>query len=234
MTRQDDFFRAVTNRNIVRVRVAGIVVHDERLLVQRPTDEPDSCYALIGGEYEVGDTFESRLRAEFEEETNARVIRSEYLFVVENRFLWNGKPFHGVEHYLGVELDRYDVESREPHLSQHWLPLDTLSEQDLRPHVVRDVIASGAYRSIRNLNGWVAHGSHDTRPCPEHGLTTHVQGDIEMAKHAYMVIYFLLMIVIIVGADVLFLRDHFVARLMVNIAIVVVFAAVYFVLLRKL
>ena len=55
-----------------------------------------------------------------------------------------------------------------------------------------------------------------------------------MAKHAYMVIYFLLMIVIIVGADVLFLRDHFVARLMVNIAIVVVFGAVYFVLLRKL
>jgi hypothetical protein len=55
-----------------------------------------------------------------------------------------------------------------------------------------------------------------------------------MAKDHYMVIYFLLMIGIIVGADFLFLRDHFVARLIVNIAIVVIFAAVYFIFLRNL
>ena len=54
-----------------------------------------------------------------------------------------------------------------------------------------------------------------------------------MAKNAYMVLYFLLMIGIIVGADLLFLRNHFVARLIVNIAVVVVFAAVYFVFLRR-
>jgi len=104
--------QAVTNRNIVRVRVAGIVVRDGQLLVQKPTDEPDSCYAIIGGEYEVGDTFERRLRLEFEEETNVKIVRAHYLFVVENRFLWNGKPFHGVEHYFEVEIDRFDVESR--------------------------------------------------------------------------------------------------------------------------
>ena len=55
-----------------------------------------------------------------------------------------------------------------------------------------------------------------------------------MAKDAYMVIYFLLMIVTIVGADFLFLRDRFVARLIVNISIVVMFAAVYFIFLRNL
>ncbi|MBB3590722.1 8-oxo-dGTP pyrophosphatase MutT (NUDIX family) [Rhizobium sp. BK529] len=32
---------------------------------------PTSCHAFVGGEYEIGDTFESRLRKEFEEETNA-------------------------------------------------------------------------------------------------------------------------------------------------------------------
>jgi len=41
------------------------------------------------------------------------------------------------------------------------------------------------------------------------------------------VLYVLAMIGIIVGADVLFLRHHFWARLIVNIAIVVVFAAFY-------
>ncbi len=55
-----------------------------------------------------------------------------------------------------------------------------------------------------------------------------------MAKNAYMVIYFLVMIGIIVGADVLFLRNHFVARLIVNVAIVALFAAVYFVFLKNL
>ena len=54
-----------------------------------------------------------------------------------------------------------------------------------------------------------------------------------MPKNAYMVIYFLLMIAIIVGSDFLFLRDHFVARLIVNIAIVVVFAAIYFTFLKN-
>jgi len=48
-----------------------------------------------------------------------------------------------------------------------------------------------------------------------------------------MVIYFLLMIATIVGADILFLRDHFVARLIVSIAIVAVFAAVFFVFLKN-
>lgn len=55
-----------------------------------------------------------------------------------------------------------------------------------------------------------------------------------IAKDANMVIYFLFMVVIIVGADFLFLREHFVARLIVNIAIVGVFAAVYFLFLRNL
>ncbi len=40
MTRQDDFFKAVASRNIVRVRVAGIVISEGQLLVQKPTDDP--------------------------------------------------------------------------------------------------------------------------------------------------------------------------------------------------
>ena len=57
---------------------------------------------------------------------------------------------------------------------------------------------------------------------------------VEMTKNVYMVIYFVLMIGCIVGADVLFLSTHFVARLIVNIAIVVVFASVYFGFLKNL
>lgn len=151
MTRESDFFSAVTSRNIVRSRVAGIVIANDRLLVQRPRDDPNACYAFIGGEYEVGDTLESRLRVEFEEETTASVLTVQYLFVVENRFRYSGQLVHGLEHYFLTEIDTVDVESRESHLEFHWLPLQKLHDFDLRPHVVRDAIHSGSYLQARHL-----------------------------------------------------------------------------------
>ncbi|MGE5193170.1 MAG: NUDIX domain-containing protein [Deltaproteobacteria bacterium] len=74
------------------MRVAGVVIREGRLLVQRPLEDPDACFAFIGGEYQIGDTLESRLRSEFEEETTARVIRAEYRFAVENHFVASGAP----------------------------------------------------------------------------------------------------------------------------------------------
>jgi ADP-ribose pyrophosphatase YjhB (NUDIX family) len=151
MTHESDFFLAAGARNVVRPRVAGIVVADGKLLVQRPSGDPTACYAFVGGEYEVGDTLEARLRAELEEETNARVLTARYLFVVENRFRYAGRLIHGLEHYFLTEIDTTDVRSREPHLEFHWLPLHDLSELDLRPHVVRDVMVSGRYLETRHL-----------------------------------------------------------------------------------
>ena len=47
-----------------------------------------------------------------------------------------------------------------------------------------------------------------------------------------VVIYVLAMVALIVGVDVLFLRHHFWPRLLVNIGIVLVFGAGYFVFLK--
>lgn len=148
---QDRFFRAVASRQIPRIRVAGIVVQDGKVLVQQPADDPSSCYALIGGEYEIGDTLETRLRKEFEEETNARVSEARYLFCVENHFRYRGQLIQQAENYFLVSLDRHDVVSRETHLKQYWLPLATLAGVDLRPTVVRDAVARGSYLTDRHL-----------------------------------------------------------------------------------
>lgn len=151
MTRESDFFAAVAARNVVRPRVAGIIIVGGQLLAQRPSDDPTACYAFIGGEYEVGDTFVSRLHAEIEEETTARLLHAEYLFVVENQFRSASVSVCSLEHYLLAQIDRTDVESREPHLVFRWLPLDCLGQVDLRPHVVRDAITSGEYLRVRHL-----------------------------------------------------------------------------------
>ena len=48
-----------------------------------------------------------------------------------------------------------------------------------------------------------------------------------MTKQTLLLLYVLLMIIFIVGIDLLFFKDRFWARLMVNIGVVLVFAAFY-------
>lgn len=148
---QDRFFDAVIARPIPRIRIAAIVVADGAVLVQQPTDDPAACFAFIGGEYEVGDTFESRLRREIEEETNARIVTAEYLFVVENHVRHKERVIQQAEHDFRVELDRRDIESREAHLRQVWIPVAGLARVDLRPRVVRDAIVDGSYPRRRHI-----------------------------------------------------------------------------------
>ena len=48
-----------------------------------------------------------------------------------------------------------------------------------------------------------------------------------MSKPVFAILYVLLMVALIVGLDVAFLRDHFWARLAVNVGVVLVFGAFY-------
>jgi hypothetical protein len=48
-----------------------------------------------------------------------------------------------------------------------------------------------------------------------------------MSRRAFGALYALAMVAVVVGVDLLFLRHHFWARLVVNIGIVLVFAAFY-------
>jgi ADP-ribose pyrophosphatase YjhB (NUDIX family) len=161
MSREQDFFETIASRNVVRLGVRAVVLSKGRALVQRPTDDPGACYSFIGGGYEVGDTLVGRLRQEFEEETNAKAVDCHYLFVVENRIRHQGILLHGLEHYFTVTLDRQEIESRESLLSQHWLPVSSLKDYDLRPWVVRDVVAEGRLYRVRHLLVPV-DGLHDT------------------------------------------------------------------------
>jgi hypothetical protein len=54
----------------------------------------------------------------------------------------------------------------------------------------------------------------------------------ELATNTSVVIYIVVLIAVIVGVDLLFFRDHFWARLIANIGIVLVFAAFYLRFLR--
>lgn len=151
MNSEDRFFSAVAARRLVRPAVRAIVRSSRGFLVQRPTDAPERHYAFIGGEYELGDSFQDRIRKEFEEETTARVVCAEYRFVVENRFQSNGQNIQTLEHYFEIELDSDDVRSREPDLEQIWLSYPSFSLADVRPVVVKDALLKDDWQNIRHL-----------------------------------------------------------------------------------
>jgi hypothetical protein len=54
-----------------------------------------------------------------------------------------------------------------------------------------------------------------------------------MERKAATVLYVLTMVVVVVGVDVLFFRNHFWERLMANVGIVLVFGAFYFRFLKN-
>ena len=54
-----------------------------------------------------------------------------------------------------------------------------------------------------------------------------------MGRQAAAALYVIAMVAVIVGVDVLFLSHHLLARLISNVAIVVVFAAVYLLFVRR-
>ena len=97
---------------------------------------------------EFGERMEERLCHEYQEETGRSVVEAVYLFVVENRFRFDGALVHSVEHYFRVSLDSYDVQSSERHVTQHWPPIGDLTRYDVRPRVVRDAIVNGAWHAI--------------------------------------------------------------------------------------
>jgi hypothetical protein len=55
-----------------------------------------------------------------------------------------------------------------------------------------------------------------------------------MGRRAGIVLYVLAMVAIVVVVDVLFLKHHAWERLLVNVGIVLVFGAVYFLFLKRL
>lgn len=56
---------------------------------------------------------------------------------------------------------------------------------------------------------------------------------MEMTRSMAVGLYVVLMVAVVVGVDVLFLRNHFWARLLANIGIVLVFGAFYMRFLGK-
>ncbi len=151
MKTSDQEFLAYAASDRIRCSARSICIADDHLLAVRSSGDLDGNFHFIGGGLLKGETLSERLRIEYAEEVGGQVTKCEYLFLVENRFDVNGKPFHGIEHYFQVELASYDVSAQEADLTHGWFPVGRLREFDIRPHIIRDAVQDETWRSLRHF-----------------------------------------------------------------------------------
>lgn len=133
-----------TQNYIFSYRVAGILVQNGKVLLQKPID--DTGFAFPGGHVAFGETNEQTLIREFKEEIGADVLVGELKWVAEIFFPWHDKPCHQICLYYVInilqdgnipETDIFigegRIEERKPNIEFHWVPFDKVKNIKIYP-----------------------------------------------------------------------------------------------------
>ena len=125
-------------------RVAGICVHEGRVLLQTTTGE-DRSFAFPGGHVAFGESNADTLIREFREEIGASVRVGELKWVAEIFFPWGSKPCHQICLYYMVEIEdpaffektiipaREHLQGRSFDLEFHWVRLENVKNLQIYP-----------------------------------------------------------------------------------------------------
>lgn len=90
-----------TDDFVFSYRVGGILIHNGRILLQKPKNDD---YAIIGGHISSMESTRETLKREFEEELHTGIVVDNLLAVGEIFFPWGKKPCHQICFYYKVHL----------------------------------------------------------------------------------------------------------------------------------
>ena len=148
-----------TDDYIFSYRVAGICIINEKILLQKPSN--DNGYALPGGHVSLGETNEETLIRECKEETGIDIDVNELKWVGEIFFDWGNKPCHQICLYYAVSPKNQKInteskfsgceqlEGRDFELEFYWIPIEDLKNIEVYP--------TNAVNLIENINKGVQH-----------------------------------------------------------------------------
>ena len=129
-------------------RVAGLIVHQGRLLVMK--DTRTAYYYLPGGRISLMETSDEAILREFHEELSASVSIERLLWVNENFFHedYFGEDFHEICFYYLLKMEdtsilshgeRFSFQERtDLCLEFHWQPVEDLAGIVLKPAFLKD------------------------------------------------------------------------------------------------
>ncbi|HCI82710.1 MAG TPA: hypothetical protein DHW02_23795 [Ktedonobacter sp.] len=133
-------------------RVAGILVHNGRVLFQYAPDE--HFWFLPGGRAELGESSIESIKREIREELGVEPHTERLLFVNENLFTFQGELHHELGLYFLLSLPSdaavyhaggtFSLEEETEHilLTYHWLPVEQLETLPVYPIFLRRELVS--------------------------------------------------------------------------------------------
>lgn len=134
-----------TDEYVFSYRVAGLLVRDGKILLQR---DKLGDHAVPGGHVSFMETTEETLKREFLEEIRAVIGVDRLVAVQENFFMWGSKPCHQVHFYYQIHLEEENIplEGEFPvcdelggqriDLDFVWVPVENLSEISVYPREI--------------------------------------------------------------------------------------------------
>lgn len=138
------------------LRVAGVLVKDHRVLVQREKD--GTAYALPGGHVQIGETLEDALVREIREEMGVGIRCVRLLWSEECFWAWCGRQAHQISFYYLMELrEPLDLPENGEFVPQKdhrdvvfgWMPIEELQHVTVYPAFLKE--------EIHHLNGPMKH-----------------------------------------------------------------------------
>ncbi len=147
--------RIVIDEYRLKLRVSGIIIHDNKILLE--TYE-DGVYCFPGGTINLNESSEDAIKRELLEEVDKEFVIDK-LVSVNEEFYINFKNYktHCINFYYkmkfknpsdidSIDLDR--LEDDHGHMIQHhysWLDMDDLENKDLIPEVIKKEIINNKY-----------------------------------------------------------------------------------------
>ena len=131
-------------------RVAGVLIHENRLLVM--TDERSPYYYLPGGRVSMNEESTMAIKREIKEEFDVEVEATQLLWIVENFFVeqQSQEQFHEIGMYYLLQLTEEDILKRGQEfimneggykkLSFLWLPLEKIKHLNIYPLFLKERI----------------------------------------------------------------------------------------------
>lgn len=127
-------------RNVIRPKVLCVFRNGDRILVGDAYDpvKRERFYCPLGGGIKFGETSEDALRREIQEEIGADIVHPVLLGVLENRFVFDGRPGHEIVFVYDAVLadkDLYGVdrfsgtESNGAVFTALWLDIETIGPE---------------------------------------------------------------------------------------------------------
>jgi ADP-ribose pyrophosphatase YjhB (NUDIX family) len=133
-----------TESYVFSYRVAGILISDGKVLLQKPKD--DDSYAFPGGHVAFGETNAETLYREFREEIGVDISVGELKWVAEIFFPWDNKPCHQICLYYLINMVNKDqikldgkfagienFDGKEFNIEFCWIPIERINEINIYP-----------------------------------------------------------------------------------------------------